>query len=122
MAHVNEGRIRLRSNVVDRGDAWNLVPGEVLAAWRPDLMRRPKKPTQLQIDERMYYVPCSYCNRTINLIMREGCQDPGCVERRAAPTPRQVEQAQEQHRRGLEAVQAARLQSDLDARPARGDG
>jgi hypothetical protein len=106
---VADGRIRLRSNVVDRGDAWHLVPGELLHAWRPDLMRRPKRPTQLQHDEHMYYVPCSRCDRTINVIMREGCECPD------GPTPRQLEIAQELHRRGLEAVQAARLRLGLDA-------
>ena len=114
---MDEGRIRLRSNVVDRGDAWNLVPGEVLAAWRPNLMRRPNRPTQLQTDEHMYYVPCGVCGRTINVIMREGCTQ--CSH---GPTPRQLENAQEQHRRGLEAVQAARLQVDGDARRDGGDG
>jgi hypothetical protein len=114
---VAEGRVRLRSNVVDRGDAWHLVPGEALAAWRPDLMRRPNKPTQLQTDERMYYVPCGVCGRTINVIMREGCNQ--CAH---GPTPRQLEKAKEQHLRGLEAVEAARRRLDLNARTDRDDG
>jgi len=122
MAHVAEGRIRLRSNIVDRGDAWYLVPGEVLATWRPDLMRQPNRPTQLQTDEHMYYVPCTTCGRTINVIMREGCHDRRCVTDRAAPTPLQVENAQEDHRRGLDAVRAARLQLGMNTPPDRGDG
>lgn len=112
-----DGRIRLRSNVVDRGDAWHLVPGEVLAVRRPDLMKPPNKPTQLQRDEHMYYVPCGVCSRTINEIMREGCTQ--CSH---GPTPRQLDNAQEQHRRGLEAVQAARVRLDLDGRPNPSDG
>lgn len=108
-AAVADGRIRLRSNVVDRDDAWDLVPGEVLADRRPDLMRKPNRPTQLQVSERMYYVPCGVCGRTINLIMREGCRQ--CPH---GPTPRQLAEAQEQHRLGLEAVQAARLRLGLD--------
>lgn len=102
------GGIRLRSNVVERGDAWHLVPGEVLAKWRPDLLRRPKRPTQLQIDEHMYYVPCGVCGRAINVIMREGCNQ--CSH---GPTARQLEVAQEQHRLGLEAVQAERRRLDV---------
>jgi hypothetical protein len=113
---VADGRIRLRSNVVDRGDAWHLVPGEVLAAWRPDLMRRPKRPTQLQTDEHMYYRPCGVCGRTINVIMREGCSQ--CSH---GPTPRQLELAQEQHRLGLEAVEVARLRLDGNAPPEQDD-
>lgn len=117
MAHVAEGRVRLRSNVVDRGDAWHLVPGEVLAKWRPDLLRRPKRPTQLQIDEQMYYVPCGVCGRTINMIMREGCNK--CSH---GPTVRQLEAAQEQHRLGLEAVQAERRRLDANKQHGRGGG
>lgn len=112
-----EGRVRLRSNVVDRGDAWHLVPGEVLAKWRPDLLRRPKRPTQLQIDEQMYYVPCGVCGRTINMIMREGCNK--CSH---GPTVRQLEAAQEQHRLGLEAVQAERRRLDANKQHGRGGG
>jgi hypothetical protein len=97
-----DGQVRLRSNVVDSGDAWHLVPGEVVWKWRPDLMKAPNRPTHLQHDERMYYVPCGLCGRTINVIMREGCQ---CPDR---PTPRQLEEARESHRRGLEAVERAR--------------
>lgn len=100
---VVDGRVRLRSNVVATDDAWHLVPGEVVAEWRPDLMRQPSRPTQLQIDERMYYVPCSVCRRTINLIMREGCGE--CSH---GPTPRQLEEARDLHRHGLDAVQRAR--------------
>ena len=117
MVLVAEGRVRLRSNVADSGDAWHLVPGEVLAAWRPDLMRRPNKPTQLQTDERMYFVPCGVCGRTINVIMREGCTQ--CPH---GPTPRQLENARKQHLRGLEAVEAARRLLELNPRTDRDNG
>ena len=113
MAHVSSGKIRLRSNVVDGGDAWHLVPGEVVAEWRPDLLRQPNRPTQLQVDERMYYVPCSVCRRAINVIMREGCTQ--CPH---GPSPRQLENAQEKHHRGLQAVRAARLNLDAGAADA----
>jgi hypothetical protein len=66
-------------------------------------MKQPSRPTRLQVDERMYYVPCGICARTINVIMREGCSE--CSH---GPTPQQLEQAQDLHRRGLEAVQRAR--------------
>jgi hypothetical protein len=80
-------------------------------------MRRPNRPTQLQTDEHMYYVPCGVCGRTINVIMREGCTQ--CSH---GPTPRQLGHAQEQHRRGLEAVQAARLRLGPEGRSDRSDG
>jgi len=104
-----EGRVRLRSNVVARDDAWHLVPGEVLIARRPDLMKPPNRPTQLQTDESMYYVSCGVCSRPINVIMREGCTQ--CSH---GPTPQQLEQAQEEHRRGLEAVEEERRRRPAD--------
>ena len=97
------GGVRLRSNVVTDGDAWQLVPGDLLAERRPDLMRSPNRPTPLQRAEQMYYVPCGVCRRTVNVFMREGCRQ--CAH---GPTPQQMEEARELHRRGLEAVRAAR--------------
>ena len=100
----DRGRVRLRSNVVTDGQAWLLVPGELVAVHRPDLLRRENRPSQLQLDERMYYAPCAVCGRRIDVIKREGCEQ--CSH---GPTERQQKEAQALHKRSLEAVTAARL-------------
>jgi hypothetical protein len=98
-----EGRVRLRSNVVDSSDAWDLVPGEVLAIHRPDLLRAPNRPKPLQVDERMYYVSCGVCGRFEHVFMREGCDQ--CSH---GPTPVQMEEARALQRTALEAVERER--------------
>lgn len=98
-----DGRVRLRSNVVDSPDAWHLVPGEVIAVHRPELLRAPNRPKRLQVDERMYYVPCGICGRYEHVIKREGCEE--CSH---GPTPAQMEQARALQRAALEAVETER--------------
>jgi hypothetical protein len=68
------GIVRIRSNVCTEPNGWHLVPG--------DLVKRYSLPhhnlTEKQKDEMMYYVPCSYCHRTIFQILEEGCDEPVC--------------------------------------------
>ena len=106
-----DGRVRLRSNVATSGNAWNLVPGELVAIHRRQLLRRHRRPPQLQVDEAMYYRPCSRCGRFEHVFMREGCDQ--CPH---GPTPEQLERARAQHHAALEAVEAAR--DELARRPA----
>jgi hypothetical protein len=106
---VAKGLVRLRSNVVDAGNAWHLVPGELAARYRPDLFRRENRPRALQVEEKMYYVPCGVCERPTHLFMREGCDR--CSH---GPRPRQLQEAQERHRRALEAVEAARRELEVE--------
>ncbi len=98
-----DGRVRLRSNVVDASDAWHLVPGEVLAVHRPELLRASNRPKPLQVDERMYYVPCGVCGRFEHVFMREGCDQ--CSH---GPTLAQMEEARALQREALAAVRTER--------------
>lgn len=68
------GLVRARSNVSLDGDAWELVPGDLIRQtrrWYPTL-------TQRQKDELMFYVPCANCGRDIFEIKQAGCDDPRC--------------------------------------------
>jgi hypothetical protein len=75
MGRVDEGSVRLRSNVVLDGEAWHLVPGDALYQYAPDRLKPPNRPTQRQRDEHMYYVPCSRCGRVITEIQLQGCNE-----------------------------------------------
>ncbi len=69
-----EGEVRIRSNVCVKQDAWDLVPGDLyarIAQYLPRLNARQK-------DEKMYYVPCCLCDRTILEINEEGCDETVC--------------------------------------------
>lgn len=105
-----DGRVRLRSNVASSGNAWHLVPGELVAIHRRQLLRRYKRPPQLQVDEAMYYKPCGTCGRYAHVFMREGCDQ--CTH---GPTPAELERAREIHRVAIEAVESARRRLDGDA-------
>ena len=70
----DEGEVRIRSNVCTKPDAWDLVPGDLYAKisqYLPRLNARQK-------DEKMYYVSCCLCNRTIFEINEEGCDEIVC--------------------------------------------
>ena len=109
MTAVADGRVHLRSNVANSSDAWNLVPGELVAIHRRQLLRRHRRPPQLQLDERMYYTPCGVCGRFEHVFMREGCDT--CSH---GPTPHQMERARALHRESLAAVEEARRQLDTE--------
>jgi len=63
------GDLSMRSNIAAREDD-SLVPGEVLYRYNPYYFRVEKDPPQIQVDERLYYEPCSGCGRASN--------DPQC--------------------------------------------
>lgn len=70
------GEVRIRSNVVFDGEAWELVPGEIVERYRRDHFAHPNARRGRQHDEKMYYAPCSRCHRTIDIINLEGCDCP----------------------------------------------
>lgn len=67
-AHEPGGLI-MRSNLASRQDE-SLVPGEVQYRHNPFYFRVEQNPPQIQVEERLYYEPCSICRRASN--------DPQC--------------------------------------------
>jgi len=63
------GSLAMRSNLANQQDN-SLVPGEVLYRHNPFYFRTEQNPPQIQVEERLYYVPCSICERAQN--------DPDC--------------------------------------------
>jgi len=63
------GDIRIKSNVTDEDDSLKLVPGEIVRECFPLYQSE----TELQTDEKAYYLPCCQCNRMIFEIIRDGC-------------------------------------------------
>jgi molecular chaperone DnaK len=65
------GDLAVRSNVAERHD-FSLVPGEVMARFHPEALRRDygDRSSTIQQEEMLYYRPCSYCDRSSN--------DPAC--------------------------------------------
>ena len=114
---MDDGRVRLRSNVVsaeirDSG-GWRLVPGELVAIHHKELLRSPNRPPRLQHDERMYYEPCGWCGRNASQIALEGCDE--CS---SGPTPAQLRQNREQHARAIAALETARAELTAQAAEA----
>lgn len=69
LANPETGAVRSRSNVCLAHDAIDLVPGDVLKAYRLPLQDL----TPQQHSELMYYEPCCICHRTLYVFMQEGC-------------------------------------------------
>ena len=63
------GSLSMRSNIASKEDN-KLVPGEVLYRFNPTYFRVEMNPPQIQVEERLYYEPCSLCGRASN--------DPNC--------------------------------------------
>ncbi|PWF46828.1 Hsp70 family protein [Massilia glaciei] len=58
------GELVMRSNLA-ASENNALVPGEVLYRFDPTYFQQ-FRPPQIQVDERLYYEPCSYCRRVSN--------------------------------------------------------
>ncbi len=71
------GAIKFRSNIVRGNQSWDLVPGDLVERYR-DRLPPLWQPTRRQHDEKMYYVPCTYCKRTWHQIRLEGSEDCTC--------------------------------------------
>ena len=65
-----QGQLFMRSNIASRIDH-SLVPGDVLYKYNPQYFDMRMDPPQIQIEERLYYVPCLMCGRRSN--------DPQCT-------------------------------------------
>ncbi len=71
-----EGAIKLRSNIVLSPNAIDLIPGDFdNQIWHEIQNANPLwQLTPRQHDEKMYYIPCSICRRTIHEINLHGCE------------------------------------------------
>lgn len=56
------GAVVMRSNIAQT-ENWDLVPGEVVAKVDCQRLDRRRDPPQIQIEEYLYYQPCSLCGR-----------------------------------------------------------
>jgi molecular chaperone DnaK len=79
--HNTSGQIRLRSNVIDNNNAWNLVPGEIIEKYKSNYLDTRNNPPSKQIDEKMYYTPCSVCGRYEYDINLKGCDSCPAISR-----------------------------------------
>ena len=75
----------LRSNITAQGDAWTLVPGDIVEQWKPNhLVVGAIDATLLQREEKGYYVLCAYCKRHVSRIKVDGpvedCKHYRCSE------------------------------------------
>jgi hypothetical protein len=61
----NPGSIAMRSNISNFEDK-KFVPGEVLYKFDPGYFDTRAYPPQFQVEERLYYEPCSACRRASN--------------------------------------------------------
>ena len=64
-SHREPGNLVMRSNIAANQDP-KLVPGEVLYRFNPMYFDLRHYPPQFQIEERLYYAPCSLCGRPSN--------------------------------------------------------
>lgn len=64
-AKYGTGDLVMRSNLASREDK-TLIPGEILYKFDPLYFDTRNMPPQIQVDEHLYYEPCSYCKRASN--------------------------------------------------------
>ena len=60
-----KGSLAMRSNIAAQHDN-KLVPGEVLYRFDPLYFDTRNYPPQIQVNERLYYEPCTYCGLSSN--------------------------------------------------------
>ncbi len=94
--------ITLRSNLTPTRDdwriddgSWRVVPGDLIDLWRRDFLEvRTNNMSPLQKEEQGYYLPCSYCGRSLYVIRTQGpndnCWRYNCSEARKARKKRQT--------------------------------
>jgi hypothetical protein len=112
------GAVRLRSNVTIDPNAWQLVPGEVVARHRnmkQYLNKLASADGQRQKAEYHYYTLCSVCDRTMHRTMLEGCNH--C---RDAPRPADTEAARAAYEKMISRLHEQ--EEELNRRIATGDG
>jgi len=80
------GKVRLRSNI-SAEPSWRNVPGDLVIRYRPHWFDdRSREYSDWQYDESVYYKDCPYCHRTRYEFRTDGCENSGCLWRRAYPT------------------------------------
>lgn len=62
---LESGGVTMRSNIADTEDP-GLVPGEVLYRFKPGYFDTRHEPPKIQVEEKLYYTPCSVCGKASN--------------------------------------------------------
>lgn len=89
LATVSGAKVTLRSNVSDV-ERWTLVPGDIVELWKPNfLVKDSRESSEFQHDEKMYYVRCAFCRRTIYEIRQQGPVD-ACSRHRCGEEGRPI--------------------------------
>jgi len=83
-----KGSLAMRSNLAAHENN-KLVPGEVLYRFAPLYFDTRSSPPQIQVDERLYYEPCTYCGMASN--------DPLCKCASRPRLPRQIQASLNSH-------------------------
>lgn len=108
------GSIRMRSNVAprdtedDKARAWRMVPGDLVAQFRTELLRGPNV-NQRQHDEYMALTPCSICKATPYEIQINGCNRRECQK---PPSETSVQSARKLREDSLSAIAVVRKNSE----------
>ena len=61
----NKGELSIRSNIADQENII-FIPGELLHSYDPHYFDQRRSPPEVQLEEHMYYVPCTICGRATN--------------------------------------------------------
>jgi actin-like ATPase involved in cell morphogenesis len=65
MVTHNKGELSIRSNIADQENKI-FIPGELLHSYDPHYFDQRRSPPEVQLEEHMYYVPCTICGRAAN--------------------------------------------------------
>lgn len=68
--HNDKGGLSVRANITDRDQDYSLVPGEYMYQLDRGYFDTRNSPPKVQVEERLYYEPCSLCGLASN--------DPKC--------------------------------------------
>jgi hypothetical protein len=79
-ADSEKGTLAIRANVSNRSDD-TLVPGDLLYKYNPKALDPELRPPQIQLEEFLYYQPCSYCRRSSNDPLCRCASEPSVRDR-----------------------------------------
>jgi len=82
---ASTGNVRLRSNIAVE-PSWRNVPGDLVTRYYPHWFDdRSREYSDWQYEENVYYKDCPYCHRSRYEFRTQGCDNSGCLWKRAYP-------------------------------------